>query len=127
MTSEEAIRRIKDHMKIHGIYKSSNPETHPLLAEALELAIESLEQCEPTAHWVCRTVDRRFQCSRCGHTILHIIHKRDGLQKNCPGCHSLMTHVIKEEDDSPKQVINMIKNGQLPPLNNTGRGLKHSE
>lgn len=58
MTSEEAIRRIKDHMKIHGISKSSNPETHPLLAEALELAIGSLEQYKPILYNIQRELNK---------------------------------------------------------------------
>lgn len=70
MTHEEAIRRIKDHMRVHRI----GEYPHMMLAEALNMAIEAVEKQIPKApNWIKYNIsadldpfpDIRYQCPVC--------------------------------------------------------------
>ena len=94
MTREEAINRIKDHMKVHHI----GEYPHIKLKEALDLALSALrpvsrEQVERMAgEWV-QDINKGpavFYCSSCGESFE--IHSYE-FQKYrfCPFCMSPMT------------------------------------
>jgi hypothetical protein len=60
MTNKEAIRRIKDHMRIH---KMKEPRAI-YITQALELAIKALEE-RPTGKWIWFK-DGYYKCDKCG-------------------------------------------------------------
>lgn len=90
MTREEAINRIKDHMKVHHI----GEYPHIRLKEALDMSISALrpvsrEQVEKVwrAHWNESTHLGGFvYCSRCGYNALEANN-----YTFCPKCGSPFT------------------------------------
>lgn len=67
MIREEAIARIKDHKIVH---KMNEPRAI-YISEALDMAIEALEQEPKTGHWIiykdCEGKTRQCTCDQCGY------------------------------------------------------------
>ena len=59
MTREEAIRRIKDHFRIHDDGRPT-----PYLDEAVAMAIEALSRERPKGRWNPISADR-VRCTNC--------------------------------------------------------------
>lgn len=82
MTREEAIKRIQDHMRIHA-------EKEPraiYITEALQMAIESLEQEPKTGHWIWCVGS--YKCSNCEK---YACFNDKELARYCPNCGVKMT------------------------------------
>jgi rubrerythrin len=62
MTREQAIGRIKNHMAIH---KMKEPRAI-YITEALNMAIEALEQQRPKGHWININKNKDGQCDDYG-------------------------------------------------------------
>ena len=77
MDSIEAIKRIKDHMRVHGI--GEYPHIH--LKEALDIAIEALEKRIPVEHH---------------HTMVGEIHDDKVRTSICPNCLGCILTVAEE-------------------------------
>lgn len=106
MTNNEAIKRIKDHIKVHKI----GEYPHLLIGDALELAIEALEQQEWISVEDGLPINRHYPPVICRHdkdnwTDAAIVTGR-GNWINSEGCEIYPTHwrplpePPKEESDN---------------------------
>lgn len=79
MTNEEAIERIKDHMRVHGI----GEPPHIYIEEALFMAIGALEK-QTQAKATCKDYfyGQEFNCPSCD-TYFGFNHR---YPKYCPNC-----------------------------------------
>lgn len=98
MTNEEAISRIKEHMIIH---KMNEPHAI-LITEALNMAIEALEQEPKVGHleWMPYNSDPligKWYCSECNETLVGPSFKAFGVAYLYEHCHYCPNCGIKME------------------------------
>ena len=98
MTREEAIKNIKKHCYFANLI--------PQAKEALDIAIEALEQEPKIGYWI-RVDETKVKCSEC--EVIHLIAQYPiGEIKFCPNCGTKM--VESEENKMTKEKLKYATN-----------------